>query len=228
MCGRLAQTLPPEIAHRYFRTAGKTPQHAPSWNVAPTQKAMIVRRAADGSRQLDALRWGLVPRWARDLAFGNRTINARGEGVAEKPAFRDAWRRRRCVLPADAFYEWQKLATGKQPHAIARADGEPLIFGALWESWTSLEGEVIETFAIVTIAANEMMQPIHDRMPVILAPDEVALWLGESDGDPASLLRPCPSAWLTSWPISRRVNTPANNDARVLDPLPAASTVPEG
>lgn len=227
MCGRFAQTLPPQIAHKYFAASGRPPSHAPSWNVAPTQTAMVVRGSARGERELALLRWGLVPKWARDLAFGNRTINARGETVADKPAFRDAWRRRRCVIPADAFYEWQaKAGAGKQPYAIARSDDAPLIFGGLWESWTSPEGQIVETFAIITVAANEAMAPIHDRMPVILGLDDVALWLGERTGDVAALLRPCPAAWLRSWKVSRRVNAPGNDDASLLQTVAETASLP--
>ena len=224
MCGRYGSFLPPEAIARLFHTAGALPNVAPSWNVAPSQQAMVVRRHPEsGERHLDLLTWGLVPHWTKDLRAARRLINARAETVATSPMFRDAFARRRALIPAQAFYEWQRTENGaKQPYAIARRDGETLALAGLWEGWRSPEGEVLRSFAIIVTAANATTAPIHDRMPVIVEPPDWPLWLGETEGDATSLLHPAAEDVLRVWPVSTRVNRPANNAADLLAPLPAA------
>jgi putative SOS response-associated peptidase YedK len=195
------------------------PNAGPSWNVAPSQEAIVVRlHPQTGERRLDLLRWGLVTHWSMDPKNERKPINARAETVASTRMFRDAFACRRSLVPADAFYEWQKLpGGGKQPCAITRADSQPLTFARVWEGWRGPAGEVLRTFAIIVTAANHQMEPIHDRMPVIVEPDDWPLWLGEVGGDPVKLLPPRDDLELKIWPVSRRVNSPGNNDAGMLD-----------
>ncbi len=221
MCGRFASTTPPASVARLFKTSGAVPNAAPSWNVAPSQPAMVVRRHPEtGERRLDLLTWGLVPHWTKDLAKARKPINARAETVATSPMFREAFHRRRCIVPADAFYEWQAQDDGpKQPYAIARRDGDLLAFAGLWEGWRGPAGEILRTFSIIVTAANEDLAPIHDRMPVILEQRDWPGWLGEQEADPTELLRPAEAGTVRIWPVSTRVNKPANNDAALLEPV---------
>lgn len=235
MCGRYASFRPPEAIARLFRTrnplANVVASWAARWNVAPSQSAMVVRRHPEtGERHLDALTWGLVPSWTKAPAAARRPINARAETVATSGMFRGAFEKRRAIVPADAFYEWQRGASGKQPHAIARMDGAPLAFAGLWAGWRAPEGDVLRTFCIITTAANATMAPIHDRMPVVLEPDGWPTWLGEAAGDPLALLRPAAEGVLRTWPVGLRVNAPRNNDAALLDRVGpgAAPTLPIG
>ena len=168
------------------------------------------------------MRWGLVPAWAKDAKTGYSTINARSEEVASKPAFREAFKKRHCLIPADSFYEWMRLdAKSKRPFAIALKSGEPLAFAGLWESWRPKDGTPLETFTILTTSENELMRPIHDRMPVILEPKDYARWLDA--GAPArpavDLLRPYSAELMNAWPVSDRVGNVRNNDAALLEPL---------
>jgi putative SOS response-associated peptidase YedK len=197
------------------------PNVAPSWNVAPTQGALVVRRHPEtGERRLDLLTWGLVPHWTKDLEAARKPINARAETVATSDMFRAALAERRCLVPAGAFYEWKAMPGGKQPYAIARQDGAPLAFAGLWDGWRGLDGTVLRTFAIITTPANAIMATLHDRMPAILEPEDWPAWLGEVEGDPVALLRPAADTVLRLWPISRAVNNVRNNGASLLDPIP--------
>jgi putative SOS response-associated peptidase YedK len=218
MCGRFASQLPPELLHRAIQAMGDIPNIAPNWNVAPTQSALVARRHPEtGERRLDTLRWGLVPHFTRDLKACKRPINARAETIGSAGLFRGAFASRRCLVPADAFYEWKTMADGKQPYAIARRDGAPLVFAGVWEGWRDPAGEVLRSFTIVTTAANDDMAPLHDRMPVILEADAWPVWLGEVPGDYAALLRPSPAGTLRLWPVSRAVNNVRNNGPELLD-----------
>ena len=221
MCGRFSSTTPPASVARLFKTAGAVPNTTPSWNVAPSQPAMVVRRHPEsGERRLDLLTWGLVPHWTKDLPKARKPINARAETVATSPMFREAFHRRRCIVPADAFYEWQAQDDGpKQPYAIARRDGDLLAFAGLWEGWRGPAGEILRTFSIIVTVANEDLAPIHDRMPVILEQRDWPAWLGEQEADPTELLRPAEAGTVRIWPVSTRVNKPANNDAALLEPV---------
>lgn len=221
MCGRFALFSPEEILAAMFGVEGdRFPP--PSYNVAPSRDVAAVRVAPQGAarRELALLRWGLVPSWAKDPSIGNRMINARAETAPEKPAFRSAFRRRRCLVPADGFYEWRKAGARKQPYYVRMADGSPFAIAALWESWEGPGGGVA-TCALLTTAPNDLLAPIHDRMPVILAPGDCAPWLDPEVRDPArllSLLRPYPADAMTAFPVRPLVNNPATDDPRCIEP----------
>lgn len=233
MCGRYASYLPPDAIGELFRAEGR-PNLAPSWNVAPTDPAPVIRlHPQTGERRLDSLRWGLVPHFTKDLKSARKPINARAETAAGSAMFRDALAARRCLVPADAFYEWRTQQDGKQPFAIARRDGQPLAFAGLWEGWRSPEGEVLRTYAILTTTANATMARLHERMPVILEQADWELWLGETEGDARALLHPAGEDVLQLWPVSRAVNSVRNNGAALLDRLddpdaPPPSDAPPG
>lgn len=226
MCGRLAlQHGGAEISDR-FNARQLVLQLEPRFNVAPAQQIAVVAVNRDGERELGLMKWGLVPRWAKDPAIGNRLINARAETVAEKPAFRQAFQRRRCLIPADGFYEWRKLdgeGRKKQPYFIRRKDGGLFALAGLWERWQPEgEGEPLRTCVVITTTPNELMAPLHDRMPVILSREAEDIWL---DGRAPlellpSLLVPCPDQELEAYPVSTRVNRPGYDDPDCIEPLP--------
>lgn len=221
MCGRYSLTALAELV-RYVLDYPERPNLEPRANIAPTQAVAAVRLGEDGARHFATLRWGLIPSWAKDAAIASKTINARGETVAEKPAFRAAFRARRCLIPADGFYEWKTENGAKQPYRIARADGAPFAFAGLWERWEKAsDGVPVETSTIVTTDANETLRPIHHRMPVILDPADFAAWLDPAarPADLQALLRPFPSRDLIAYRVSRRVNAVANDDLSLIEPL---------
>ena len=227
MCGRYSLTTPVEAVRKVFDFPER-PNLAPRANIAPSQDVAAVRLASGESgevgRRFVWLRWGLIPAWAKDPAIGNRTINARAETVAEKPAFRAAFRERRCLIVADGFYEWKTEAGGKQPYRIRLVDGGPFALAGLWERWAGPHGgEAIESCTIVTTEANARLRAIHPRMPVILAPDAFDPWLDpETPGAEAeALLVPYPSEALTHYRVSPRLNSPANDDPALIEPLDA-------
>ncbi len=193
-----------------------------NWNAAPTEDLPVVRfDAKAGERSLDNLRWGLVPYWAKDLKIGYSTINAKAEGIDERPTFREAFRRRRCLVPLDAFYEWKKLGKEREPYAAALADRRLMAMAGLWENWRSPAGEWVRSFTIVTTAANALLAPLHDRMPVILDPEAWPLWLGEAPADSErlkALLVPYPPDRMTVWPVDKRVGNVANKDPALIEP----------
>lgn len=220
MCGRYTVSNPGEILPELLGN-DSAPEMAARYNVAPTQVAPVVVAGEDRSRRVASMRWGLVPYWAKDPEIGHRTINARSETVAEKPAFRDSFKRRRCLVAADGFYEWQRVPGGKQPYLICLAGGAPLAFAGLWDRWHGARGRVLETFSILTTTPNSLVAPIHDRMPVILPPDARDLWLDRSL-DPArlgELLRPYRAAAMEAVPVSDLVNSPANDSLECLQPV---------
>lgn len=231
MCGRYVSSSAPDELAQYFSAALPETLLEPNYNVAPTTPVYAVR-ARDGHRQLDVLRWGLVPYWADGLSVGNRLINARAEGVATKPAFRRAFERRRCLIPADGFYEWQKVAgrKAKQPYFIHRADDEPVAFAGLWERWSDPEvedAEAVYSCCIITTGANGDMAPIHDRMPVLLPPSAWDRWLDPTVRDRdelTGLLRPAPDGLLVLRPITTAVNNVRNQGPELLEPAPAEAT----
>ena len=178
--------------------------------------------AKDGQRALDVMRWGLIPYWAKDIKIGFSTINARAEEVDSKPAFREAFQRRRCLVPVDNFYEWAKTAAGKQPYAIALADRRLMALAGLWETWRSPAGERIRSFTIVTTVPNELCAELHNRMPVVLKPQAWPQWLGEQPANVPqlkALLVPCPSEEMICWPVSARVGNVKNNDPGLIEPI---------
>ena len=230
MCGRFSPTSQLQFLLEQFRAEPLGVEgHQPSWNVAPASDILVVTASPDGARQLRALKWGLVPRWAKDLSVGSHMINARSESLAEKPAFREAFARRRCVVAADGFYEWKAEGKAKQPFAVAMADGAPMALAGLWEGWRGPDGEVLRTFTIVTGEANEKLAAMHHRMPVILPREAWPAWLGEVEADEAelrALLRPCPPEWLAAWPVSARVNKVTENGPGLLERDPSARPLP--
>jgi putative SOS response-associated peptidase YedK len=228
MCGRYSITTPVEALRRLFRFEGPALNLQPRWNVAPTQDVPVVRVGRDGQRELKLLRWGLVPFWAKDISGASRMINARGETVAEKPAFREAFKARRCLVPADGFYEWETLgdSPSKQPLLFRMADGKPFAFAGLWERWKPKEGGApLETFTIVNTAANEIMARYHDRVPIVLAPEDYATWL-DPKSDPRPLLKAPPSEWFTATRVSTRVNSVRNDDEECIAPVTEPEPLP--
>jgi putative SOS response-associated peptidase YedK len=221
VCGRFASHRPIDEIRAIFGTANAPPNVAPTWNMAPTRLAPVVRRHPEsGQRHLDLLRWGLLPHWAKDPKNIRQPINARGETAATSPMFRDALVRRRCIVPADAFYERQDLDGGKLPHAVARADRAMLALAGLWEGWRGPGGEVVRSFVVLTTEAAPALRFLRERMPVVLEPEDWPLWLGETDGPFPDLLRPS-EAPLLVWPVSTRVNNVKNDDPSLLAPLGA-------
>ncbi len=197
-----------------------TPNFAANWNAAPTQDLPVARYfAEEHGRGLELRRWGLIPFWAKDLKIGYSTINAKAESLALKPVFREAFRRRRCLVPFDSFYEWKKVGRGKEPYAIAHADGSLLAMAGLFENWRSPAGETVKSFTIVTTPANTLVCELHDRMPAILDKEAWKAWLGEEPAQPEelrSLLVPYPAERLKMWPVSKRVGDVSNNDPSLV------------
>ena len=216
MCGRFAFYSPTEASAALFGVAN-APALAPRYNIAPTQDIAAIRMTDSNERELVMLRWGLVPSWAKDPAIGNRMINARAETVAEKPAYRTAYRRRRCLVLADGFYEWRKEGAGKTPYLIAPANRQPFALAGLWEHWVSREtGESISSATLITTEANKFMAALHHRMPLVLEPGGAEHWLAGGDDaiDHARAHMPA----LSAWPVDRRVNNARNDDAGLIEP----------
>jgi putative SOS response-associated peptidase YedK len=225
MCGRFQISRAAEEIARWFKTAGPLPNTRPRYNAAPTQSLLVVLRDPEsGERRIEALRWGLIPFWAKDAKIAYQTINAKAETVATKPAFREAFKSRRCLVPADGYYEWQKLGPKeKQPYRFVLADGSLMGFAGLWERWKDpASGETIKSFTIVTGAPNPLGEPIHDRMPVILEPAHYARWLGEEPASPdelRALLRPYPAEPMRVFPIGQAIGSVKNEGPELIVPL---------
>ena len=228
MCGRFTLITPAETIAEQFQLP-KVPSLSPRYNIAPTQPVAAVRQPPENEgRELAMLRWGLIPFWAKDPKIGARMINARSETVAEKPAFRAAFRQRRCLVLADGFYEWQRLERGKQPFYIRWRDEGPFAIAGLWEHWQGPEGE-IESCTLLTTQPNDLVRPLHNRMPVILHADDYDLWLDRSVQEPAllqPLLRPYSSADMLAYPISTWINKPENDSPRCIEPLAQQGQIP--
>lgn len=218
MCGRFALTTTEEELRRVFAYEGVPRNLAPRWNIAPTQDVPVIR-LVHGTRQLDLLKWGLVPYWAEDPSIGSRMINARGETVADKPAFRQAYKSRRCLVPADAFYEWPEHGDDKRPILFRRRDGAPFAFAGLWEKWVPQGGGVLETFTIVNCAAGPFMARVHSRTPVVVAPPDYAAWLDPAI-EPHRLIPPPPDDFFVTTRVSTYVNKTANDDSNCFTPAP--------
>jgi putative SOS response-associated peptidase YedK len=229
MCGRVVQKTPLSEIRVLFETVNPIPNAAPTYNGAPTDTLPVVRLDRDGRRSLDLLRWGLVPYWAKDIKIGVRCINAMAETGATKPAFRDAFARgQRCIVPVDAFYEWQKIGAGKQPYAIVGADGLPLAMAGLWERWKDrASGDTVQTFTIITTTPNDLCGAIHDRMPVILPREKWATWLVEREATDDELrwmiLRPYPAELMRAYPVGSQVGNVRNNEPALLDEISVAA-----
>jgi putative SOS response-associated peptidase YedK len=191
------------------------------YNIAPTQDILSIRRAED-AREAVFLTWGLVPSWAKDVSIGAKLINARSETVTEKPSFREAFKKRRCIIPADGFYEWQRTEGRKQPFFFQMKDESPFGFAGLWERWQGVGGEAIESCTILTTEANEVLIPVHGRMPVILHSDDYELWLNEDMLKREllkDLLRPYPSSEMISHPVSTAINSPHNQGETLIEQM---------
>jgi len=219
MCGRYAITTAPEAIRQLFGYL-EQPNWPPRHNVAPTQPVPIVR-LSEGKRQLALVRWGLIPAWVKDPRAFTLVINARGESVLDKPAFRNAMKYRRCLFPADGFYEWKRAGERKQPYFVRLKSGRAMAFAGLWESWMGPNGEEMETAAIVTTTASPSIAHIHDRMPVIVSPDAFDFWLDPKvDAEMATaVIQPAKDELLECYPVSSAVNRTANDSAELLAPL---------
>jgi putative SOS response-associated peptidase YedK len=223
MCGRFTLITSGEAIAEQFHLP-QVPELTPRYNVAPSQPVAAVRRSShNGGRELALFQWGLVPSWAKDPKIGSRMINARSETAAEKPSFRAAFKRRRCLVPADGFYEWQRQEGGKQPFYIRMQSGQPFALAGLWEHWEGAGG-IIESCTLLTTEPNDLVRPLHNRMPVVLAPQDYDLWLDVSIQDRdllQPLLKPYPSPDMVAYPVSTWVNRPANDGPRCIEPLEA-------
>lgn len=225
MCGRFTLFEADTILSKEFG-APISFQLPPRYNIAPTQQILAVRQPTGKEvREAVLLRWGLIPHWAKDPSIGNRMINARAETVAEKPAFRSAFRSRRCLVPSSGFYEWNKGGERKQPYFIRPRGRSSFAFAGLWEQWRGPEGSLVESCTLITTEANELIFKLHDRMPVILSPSEYALWLDPSISDERRLiplLQPYPTKELEAFPVEAIVNNPKMDDSRCITPAKAA------
>jgi putative SOS response-associated peptidase YedK len=219
MCGRFAFYSPSEATAALFG-ASTSLSVEPRYNIAPTQHIAAVRNDDSDGREMTMLRWGLIPFWAKDPSIGNRMINARAETVAEKPAYRAAYRRRRCLVLADGFYEWHKEGAGKTPYYISAADGESFAFAGLWENWQDKQSDVsIQSATLITTAANDFMSTLHHRMPVVLQAETADRWLAGDDDVVEFAATHGPK--LRAWPVDRRVNNARNEGADLIDPAGA-------
>jgi putative SOS response-associated peptidase YedK len=187
--------------------------------MAPTRNGPVVRQPREGERHLDALKWGLIPYFTKDLKKARKPINARSETIAKSGMFKEAFARRRCLVPAPVYYEWRDDPEGKTPFAVTRVDGDPVAFGGIWEAWQSPEGERLQTFATITTNANELLAPIQDRMPVIIEKADWPVWLGEAEGDPGALLRPVPNDRLWVWQVDKKVGNVRNDGPDLIKPI---------
>jgi len=222
MCGRFTLTVDPSELQDVlpFATVAADATWAPRYNIAPTQPVAVV--ANNGKNALEFFRWGLIPSWAKDSSIGNRMINARAETLAEKPSFRNAFKRRRCLIPADGFYEWRKDSASKTPMYVRLKSGEPFAFAGLWEAWRAPDGKTVLSCAIITTTPNSLMEKIHDRMPVILKPDAYERWIDPAESDPEALgrlLKPYPASHMTAHAVSKLVNKPENDSPQCVVPV---------
>jgi putative SOS response-associated peptidase YedK len=226
MCGRFTLRATPEQLTEVFNLV-RVPENRPRYNIAPTQSVAVVRADSERKRELVMLRWGLIPSWAKDAGLASTLINARSETAAAKPAFRGAMRHRRCLIPADGFYEWQAIpgSKTKQPLWITLRDAALFAFAGLWEHWNDPANGPVETCTILTTSANALLKPIHDRMPVILHPQDYDRWLDPQNKDAATLadlLASYPAERMSITAVSTLVNSPRNEKPECLEPLPRA------
>ena len=226
MCGRYRLSRRKQIVEEYFDSVSGEEDWAPRYNVAPTQSVPVIRQnPKEPIRELSLMRWGLIPSWSKDSSGAARMINARVETAATKPAFRDAMKSRRCLIPADGFYEWVRTAKAKQPYCFEVNEGQLFAFAGIWDRWKDTSGKLVETCSILTTTPNAVTSPVHDRMPVILDPDVFDLWLdpGMRDLSAASeLLKPCDAQQMRCYPISTRINHVANDDEECSAPVELA------
>jgi len=229
MCGRYSITTPPEAMARLFGLVGPTPNFPARYNVAPTQEIPVIRYIS-GTPEFAQMRWGLVPSWSKQGSASKPLINARCESVDEKPSFRTAFKRRRCLMPADGFYEWHRPEDApKTPYNICRTDGGVFAMAGIWDVWTAPDGSELESCALITTHANDLMEPIHHRMPVILEPGDWEAWLSTDEADAASLkplLVPAQSELFKAYSVSTKVNRVANQGPELILPAPAQTASP--
>ena len=228
MCGRFANRAKPEQIKTEFKTGNKNPElYKARYNIAPAQMIDAVFAETENERILTELKWGLVPSWAKDAGIGNKMINARAETLSEKPSFREAFKKRRCIIPATGFYEWRKKGTGaaavKQPFYFYLKEKEVFGFAGLWEEWIDkTSGEILETCAIITTSANEVLKPVHERMPVILKAEDYDLWLDPKTNDAdrlQNLLAPFPPEEMAAHAVSTAINYPESDSPELIKPL---------
>jgi putative SOS response-associated peptidase YedK len=218
MCGRYTIAVPTELlAERFDATV--PPDAGPRFNAAPTQQLPVLLN--DGERQIQMLRWGLIPHWSKDASSASKMINARAETIAEKPAYRGTFQKHRCLVLADGFYEWKKTSDGKVPIRFTLKSGEPFAFAGLWENWKDPQGEWIKTFTIITGKPNELVSSVHDRMPMMLLPENEKVWLDNDAGETIwqDVLRPYPAELMRAYPVSKRVNVAGNDDPSLIEPV---------
>jgi putative SOS response-associated peptidase YedK len=220
MCGRFVMKAPPAELVAHFGL-DECADFGPRHNIPPGTDIPVIRQSPEGKRVLHLLRWGLVPHWAKDSGIGAKLNNARGESVAEKPSFRDAFKRRRCLIPASGFYEWKVEGKIKQPYYISLKSGEPMAMGGLWESWKTSDGSILRTVCIVTTSPNAVMRPIHDRMPVIVAPANWQSWLSGMPEVVGGMVAPYRDDELQAWPVSRLVSKAKDDDPDLILPIEA-------
>ncbi len=217
MCGRFSLTTDEYLLNERFRLAGGIEPYVARYNCAPTQNLAVI--IANEPRQLCYFRWGLIPFWAKDEKIGNKMINARAESITEKPSFKHAFKQRRCLIPADGFYEW-KNQNGKTPFRIKLKNDQPFAMAGIWEAWKNPENTIIYSFSIITTTANELMQSIHERMPVILPQESEEIWLNSNKQDELlALLKPYDPNQMYAYEISKLVNSPSNDNPAVLLPV---------
>lgn len=225
MCGRYLLSSPIDLVRRVFRVADPPINLAPRWNIAPTTACLVVRLDDQGRRRFATLRWGLVPSWARDMSGASRMINARGETVAEKPAYREALRKRRCLVPADGFYEWPEQGEDRRPLLFRLPDGQPMAFAGLWESWRGPDATAVETFTIVNTEARGAMRGYHHRVPIVLGVAEQYAWL-DPLVDPMKIVDAAPYEDFVATRVGAHVNSVRNDDPGCIEPagpLPPAT-----
>jgi putative SOS response-associated peptidase YedK len=226
VCGRYRLSRRKQIVEEYFDSVSGEEDWAPRYNVAPTQSVPVIRQnPKEPIRELALMGWGLIPSWAKDPSVAAKMINARSETAGTKPAFRDALKSRRCLIPADGFYEWKKIGSAKQPYCFEVNEGELFAFAGLWDRWKDASGKTLETCSILTTVPNAVTSPVHDRMPVILDPDTYDLWLdpGMTKVEAAAeLLKPYDARAMRCYPVSTRINHVANDDEECSAPVELA------
>jgi len=217
MCGRFALKTPASVLATRFGL-DEVVELAPRYNIAPGTDIPTIRYSPEGKRVMHLLRWGLVPHWAKDPSIGARLSNARGETLTEKPSFRDSFKHRRCLVPADGFYEWKSEGRQKQPYFFSMKTSEPFALGGLWESWRMPDGNVLRTCCLITTGPNEIMLPVHDRMPVIIAPHDYEAWLTGESAEVQDLVKPYPTVEMQAWAVGRRVSKSGEEGADLVLP----------
>jgi putative SOS response-associated peptidase YedK len=215
MCGRYVLYGPTTRLEEHFEV--NWPEFTDRYNIAPTSQVPVIRQSPEGQRVAHLLKWGLIPHWSKDPTIGAKLNNARAETVADKPSFRSAYRKRRCLIPAQGYYEWQEVpGEKKQPWYIRLKADEPMAMGGLWESWTAPDGDIVRSFCVVTTSPNAVMQPIHDRMPVIIGKGDWQRWLNPAESDVGNLLDPFDADAMQAWKVSRQVSRAAEEGPELI------------